>query len=53
MTDNEIIEKVLQGGRIAIERLIERKRKEDGYIVISENGKVKKLYARDIPKKSQ
>ena len=52
MTNEEIREKVLKGGKIAIERLIERKRKEDGYIVVAENGKVVKLYARDIPKRN-
>ncbi len=48
MTSNEIMEKFLQGGKLAIERLIEKKRKEDGYIVIGREGKVIKLRARDI-----
>jgi hypothetical protein len=50
MTPEEVRDKVLQGTRLAIERLIERKRKENGYIVVSQDGKVVKLWARDIKK---
>ena len=46
---DDIKEKFLKGGKLAIERLIERKRKDNSYIVVSENGKVVKLNARDIP----
>ena len=49
MTNTEIKNKVLQGTQLAINNLIERKRKEDGYLVVSQNGKVVKLRARDIP----
>lgn len=41
-------EKVLQGGNLAIDRLIERKRKEDGYLVVWQNGKVVKIKAREL-----
>ncbi len=48
MTHTEIKEKVLEGGRLAIEKLLDRKRKENSYVVVSENGKVVKLNARDL-----
>lgn len=48
MTNNEIKEAVLKGGKLAIEQLIERERKENGYIVISKEGKVVKVNAKDI-----
>lgn len=48
MTNIEIKEAVLKGGKIAIQRLIERERKENGYIVVSIKGKVIKLNAKDI-----
>ncbi len=48
MTNIEIKEKILKGGKLAIERLIERKRRDNAYIVISENGKIVKLNAKDI-----
>lgn len=55
MTHHELREKILKGGEIAIQRLIERKRREDSYLVVSDgNGKVIKLWARDIkPKDDQ
>lgn len=48
MKNDEIKEAVLKGGKIAIERLIDRERKVNGYIVISKEGKVVKVKARDI-----
>jgi hypothetical protein len=49
MKPDEIKEKVLKGGQLAIDRLIERKLKEKSYIVVSDrNGGVVKLYAADI-----
>lgn len=48
MTHTEIKDKVLQGGKLAIERLIERKRKDNAFIVVSEKGKVVKVNAKDI-----
>ena len=52
MTFNEIKEKILKGGEIALQRLIERKRREDSYLVVSENGKPVKLWARDVEPKT-
>ena len=51
MTLEEIRDKVLQGGKLAFERLIKETRKEEnGYIIVSQDGKVVKLYAKDIKK---
>lgn len=44
----EIQQKVIQGTSIAIKRLIEKKKRENGYLLILENGKVKKIKAVDI-----
>lgn len=50
MNYTEVKDKVLKGGKIAIERLLERKRKENSYVVVSsEKEKVVKLNARDLP----
>ena len=51
MTQDEIdstINKITKGVKLSIERLIERTKKEDGELVISENGKVVRVKARDI-----
>ncbi|MEO6584280.1 MAG: hypothetical protein ABIO05_08135 [Ferruginibacter sp.] len=44
----EIRDKVLTGGKIALERLLEKKKKDKAFIVISENGKVVQIMARDF-----
>lgn len=41
-------EKILEGGKLAIKRLIERKRKDDAYLVLSHHGKVVKLKANEL-----
>lgn len=48
MTKTDIKIKVLKGGKLAIERLLARKRKDDLYVVVSEKGKVVKINAKDI-----
>ncbi len=48
MTQTDIKAKVLQGGKLAIERLLDRKRRDNSYIVVSKNGKVVKLNAKDF-----
>ena len=48
MTHIEIREKFIKGGKLAIARLIDRKRRDNAYIVVSEKGKVVKLNAKDI-----
>ncbi len=42
------IDKITKGVKLSIERLIEQTKKEDGELVISENGKVIRVKARDI-----
>lgn len=41
-------QKFLKGMELAIKRLVERTKKEDGELVISKNGKVIRIKARDI-----
>ena len=45
MTQTEIKEKVLQGGKLAVERLLAKKRQANSYVVVSENGKVVQVKA--------
>lgn len=44
----ELSDKITLGVNIAIQRLIERTKKEDGELVVSNNGKVVRIKARDI-----
>ena len=48
MTQTDIKNKVLKGGKLAIDRLIEKKRKDNSFIVVSENGKVVKVDASTL-----
>ena len=48
MKHADIKDKVLKGGKLAIERLIDRKQRDNTYVVFSENGKVVKIKAKDI-----
>ncbi len=50
MTQTEIKNKVLKGGKLAIERLLERKRKDNSFVVISDKGKVVKVNAKTLIK---
>lgn len=45
---DQLVEKITQGVKIAIGRLIERTKKEDGELVISRNKKVVKIKAREL-----
>lgn len=45
MTQTEIKEKVLQGSRLAVERMLLKKRQSNSYVVVSDNGKVVKIKA--------
>lgn len=47
---NEISDKVTQGVTLAVDRLIEQIKKENGELVVSENGKVVRIKARSIKK---
>lgn len=50
MTQTDIKDKVLKGGKLAIDRLIEKKRRDKSFIVVSENGKVVKIDANTLKK---
>ena len=50
MTQAEIKDKFLKGGKLAIERLLEKKRKDNSFIVVSQNGKVVKIDAKTFKK---
>jgi predicted ABC-type ATPase len=41
-------EKILKGTQISFQRLLERTEKEDGYLVISRDGKIVRVKARDL-----
>lgn len=41
-------EKILRGSQLSFQRLVERTKKEDGYLVISKNGKIVRVRARDL-----
>ena len=51
MTTSEsqlLVEKITRDVKLAIQRLIERTQKEDGELVISRDGKVVRVKARDL-----
>lgn len=50
MTQTDIKDKVLKGGKLAIDRLLEKKRKDNSFVVISDNGKVVKVEANTLKK---
>lgn len=47
---NEISDKITQGVALAVDRLIKQIKKENGELVVSENGKVVRIKARDLKK---
>jgi len=49
---NQLVEKITAGVKLSIERLIERTKKEDGELVVSRDGKVLKIKARELKPKS-
>ena len=44
----QLVLKITEGVQLAIKRLIERTRKEDGELVISRDGKIVRVKARDL-----
>lgn len=44
----DLSEKITIGVTLAIQRLVEKTKKEDGELVISKNGKVVRVKARDL-----
>ena len=45
---DQLADKITEGVKLAIQRLIERTKKEDGELVISRDGKVVRVKARDL-----
>ena len=50
MTQSVIRDIFLKGGKLAIERLLEKKRKDNSFIVVSDNGKVVRVDAKTLTK---
>jgi hypothetical protein len=48
MKPSEIKSKIIEGNKPALKCLIEKKKKEDFFIIVSNKGKVTKLMATDI-----
>lgn len=48
MKTSEIKTKILEGSKLAIKRLVDKKKKENSYLVVSDHGKVVKVPASDI-----
>ncbi len=48
---DQLIDKITTGVKLAIQRLIERAQKEDSELVISRNGKIVRVKARELDKK--
>jgi hypothetical protein len=48
MKDAEIRDKVLKGSKLAIQRLLDRKKRDNAYVVVSQDGKVIRVAAKDL-----
>ena len=48
MTPEEIQQKIIEGTKRAQEKLIQQRKKEDGYLILSKDGKPDKVRARKI-----
>lgn len=45
---DELVKKITEGVQLAVKRMIEQTKKEDGELVFSKNGKIVKIKARDL-----
>jgi hypothetical protein len=45
---DKLVDKITAGVKLSIQRLIERTQKEDGELVISRNGKILRIKAREL-----
>ncbi len=45
---DKLFDKITQGVKLSVKRLIEQTKKEDGELVISKNGKIVRVKARDL-----
>lgn len=48
MKTADIKSKILEGSKLAVKRLVDKKKRENSYLIISDNGKVIKVNASDI-----
>jgi hypothetical protein len=48
MNTTDIKNKVLEGCKLAMQKLIEKKRLDDSYLVVSDGGRAVKVKAKDI-----
>jgi hypothetical protein len=48
MKTSDIKNKILEGSKLAIKKLVDRKRRENSYLIVSDQGKVVKIQATDI-----
>jgi len=48
MDFSEIKRKFVEGHKLAFKKLVEKKRKENSYLIFSHNGKIEKVSAWDI-----
>jgi hypothetical protein len=44
----ELQKKITEGLKLSFKRLVEKKRKENSYLILSVNGKITKVMAKDI-----
>jgi hypothetical protein len=45
---DQLLDKITKGVQLAVKRLLDRTKKEDGELVFSKNGKIVYIKARDI-----
>lgn len=45
---DQLVDKITAGVKLSIQRLIERIKKEDGELIISRDGKIVRIKARDL-----
>ncbi len=50
MTQTDIKEKFLKGGKLAIDRLLEKKSRENSFVVVSVKGKAVRVDAKTLKK---
>ncbi len=48
MKTSDIKNKILLGGKLAIKKLVDKKKKENSFLIVSDQGKVVKIQASDI-----
>jgi hypothetical protein len=48
MKTSDLKNKILEGSKLAIKRLVDRKRRENSYLIVSDHGRVVKIQATEI-----